>query len=301
MSSDKKRLAGIEDWKGCEPANMDDGRYHGAMGGMFWPGQDAVRILGEDRWDYGHAFAYLFRRFGYSEYGWDGYKSLARYCLTTPMDGVVLVVNPGTKVWISFGYSLRSDVEAKCRGEEMRPNRIWAGKFRRWAAKNYRVLPVDADFWSPKKLCDRLFRAYCVQSGLLEEWWDKDPANVAFSTEFGMEWIARKSEENSEFKRRYRGVEPWCPRLDLSKWMELDDGMVSYRVGLALSMAIADLMAPVNVRDWFINVLGEVDDPDAALVPDVLRPEDDGHKVAAFSAYSKMAGYGFRYAAENVW
>ena len=58
---------------------------------------------------YGKLFAYLFRRFGPPMAGWDHYKEIACYYLTTPMDGVWLRVivrsqNP-------FGYALSLEVE----------------------------------------------------------------------------------------------------------------------------------------------------------------------------------------------
>lgn len=44
--------------------------------------------------DYGHLFAYLFRRFGYPNIGWDDYKDHSRYILTTPREDVMISVRP---------------------------------------------------------------------------------------------------------------------------------------------------------------------------------------------------------------
>lgn len=58
---------------------------------------------------------YLFRRFGYPVYGWDGYKSVIDYVLTTPDPDVVLWCKPASAYWISFGYgvsdALRRDAD----------------------------------------------------------------------------------------------------------------------------------------------------------------------------------------------
>ena len=47
---------------------------------------DAVR--------YGELFAYCFRRFGYPNIGWDGYKQLASYVLSTPHPDLFLSITP---------------------------------------------------------------------------------------------------------------------------------------------------------------------------------------------------------------
>ena len=52
----------------------------------------AVRLL--PHLSGGDLFAYLFRRFGYPDLGWDGSKELVNYCLTTPMPEVFLLVRP---------------------------------------------------------------------------------------------------------------------------------------------------------------------------------------------------------------
>lgn len=60
--------------------------------------------------EYGPLFAYMFRRFGPSEWGSDGHKSIADWFITTPNPCVVLWVKPsvdGGKY--SFGYGVRVD------------------------------------------------------------------------------------------------------------------------------------------------------------------------------------------------
>ena len=123
-------------------ARFKDGRYLGGSMGLFDPSQEAVKIFGPYL-NYGEIFAYLFRRFGYPLRGWDDYKELTVYYLTTRMDGVVLWVKPNTHTILCFGYMLRSDINAKCRFERLRPLIYRTKKFKRWAAQRYRVIPID--------------------------------------------------------------------------------------------------------------------------------------------------------------
>ncbi len=87
-----------ENLKGCQ----------GARGGLFYPGNDAEKILGEqyDETFYATSCAYLLRRFGPSRRGCDPYKDLVQYILTTSMEGVFLLVTPCCSVGTSFGYYL---------------------------------------------------------------------------------------------------------------------------------------------------------------------------------------------------
>lgn len=71
----------------------------------------------------GAMFAYLFRRFGYPIYGWDDYKSLVQYYLTTPDDEVVLLVDPNDSVRLSFGYGLAPRLAQAAHDAEIRSRR----------------------------------------------------------------------------------------------------------------------------------------------------------------------------------
>jgi hypothetical protein len=111
-------------------------RWRGAMGGYLMVGEDADKILGENM-DYGRAFAYLFRRFGYPYGGWDGSKAIVNYMLTTPMDGVALRVDPTWDTSTSFGYSFREDIDQKVREWDYDVHRLWNKRRCDWVKKKY--------------------------------------------------------------------------------------------------------------------------------------------------------------------
>ena len=96
-----------------------DGEYSGAMDGLFSPDRySKIKNL-----DAGSVFLYMFRRFGYPGFGWDGQKTLVKWILTTDMDGVLLEVQPNVTGAGTFGYLLRGDIDLACM-EEKNKDRI---------------------------------------------------------------------------------------------------------------------------------------------------------------------------------
>ena len=51
-------------------------------------------FYGSAKMGYGALFAYLFRRFGYPDTGWDDDKQLVKYYLATPEPDMVLAAHP---------------------------------------------------------------------------------------------------------------------------------------------------------------------------------------------------------------
>lgn len=92
-------------------------RYQGAMGGIIWTPDIADEIF--DTWDYGHAFAYLYRRFGPPHLGSDPHTELVSYWLTTKMKGVLLTIRPAHSAGTSFGYLLSSQIYYKIQTEDI--------------------------------------------------------------------------------------------------------------------------------------------------------------------------------------
>lgn len=94
-----------------ELVTFDLANWSGASYGFFNPNRLADEILGQ--LDNGKLFLYLFRRFGYPCYGWDGYKEVCEYFLTTPEPDCCLIIRiTGTSY--EFGYSLSPEAEKLC-------------------------------------------------------------------------------------------------------------------------------------------------------------------------------------------
>jgi hypothetical protein len=96
-------------------------RYTGGGSGVVDPGKVAAKELPNIKG--GRLFAYLFRRFGYPTLGWDGYKQLVEYAITTPQSGLFLTITPymahdsdielsdDLSVSLMFGYLMEQEVE----------------------------------------------------------------------------------------------------------------------------------------------------------------------------------------------
>jgi len=80
-------------WQSEQLPYPRDADYYGAKAGIFALDADIQGNFGGDP-PAGIVFMYLFRRFGYPRFGWDGLKKLTQYHITTPMAGVVLTVEP---------------------------------------------------------------------------------------------------------------------------------------------------------------------------------------------------------------
>jgi len=252
-------------------ASFNDGCcYTGASMGALYPGREAEKIFGPSL-NYGETFAYLFRRFGYPLHGWDDYKELVRYNVTTPMEGVVLTISPSLDTSLCFGYLLRADVYAKIAYEEFRSLIYWTKKFKRWAAKNYRAIPVD-QLYCPASRRD-LDRAWAAWPGSdTKRFWDY------------------KTDQCEKLRKRYRSIEPLFPRQSLHDWQILPADWVSVKATKALIAAMKDLLRPVNIRDWWVNIEGRVHDDDLSFVPDPLGIEENG--IVDAVSYAETAGYG---------
>lgn len=242
------------------------GDYEGGMGGIFWLDKDAKEIL-DGEINYGEAFAYLFRRFGYPRFGWDDYKTLVQYYLSTPMDGVVLMVKPNAFDVCPFGYLLRKDLDRECFEEESKPITEWFERLYTWVKKEH-----DEEF------CDVLGGD---EERIQKTWinWlsfrypnitKKDDVTEEMQSEFlNIQWKLRE-----KYMKLYEEIETAPKRDDEIK--DLPDTSIRKRCHKALCTAIEDLLTPVNVRDVLINIKGRADDSEW----------DD------CAEYSKMAGYG---------
>ncbi len=88
--------------------------WSGAVGGLFYPNSWAAELLGEVV--PGATLVYLFCRFGYPIYGWDGDKKVVEYILTTPDPEVALTILIKATL-VDFGYLLSRDAGRACSHE----------------------------------------------------------------------------------------------------------------------------------------------------------------------------------------
>lgn len=92
----------------CQPSALT-GNMTGASSGIFDPGKLALEEIGGVNW--GELHAYMTRRFGPPNIGSDPYKEIARWVVTTPMDGLHLsiTISPNSADLL-FGYIMDRDI-----------------------------------------------------------------------------------------------------------------------------------------------------------------------------------------------
>ena len=231
--------------------------FHWHPDPAFDPDAIGKEVLGE--WGYGNMFAYLFRRFGYPAFGWDGDKEMFGYTLTTPMKGVYLYVNQN-----GFAYRAKKEIESKLNDENRSPRFEYRVRLRDWALKNHGVTLFDMWDWSEtpeqhKVLLQWLRQNHKAESDtgvvgldtkILEDHYPTTMDDRAILQSF---WDFLQ-EQHQLYWDLYQSVEVAPPR-DAS----IESGSLRDKVVNAFRAAINDLLRPVNVHDWQINCLGKSD------------------------------------------
>ncbi|MFA5158194.1 MAG: hypothetical protein WC451_03360 [Patescibacteria group bacterium] len=100
--------------------------YEGARGMGFFDIHDEANTEFPN-WNYGTAFAYLWRRFGPPEMGCDPYKNLVTYYLTTKIIGLYLTCTPYlNSAGLSFGFCFSKTIYNKLNTDFGKPKDQWS-------------------------------------------------------------------------------------------------------------------------------------------------------------------------------
>lgn len=222
-----------------------------------------LKTLGVDTLDYGHLFAYCFRRFGFPNMGSDSYKDIAQWFLTTPRTDLVLCVRPSVCEESHFSIHFRTtpENERACRNWERKDIEAWTDRKLDWIEAQ--GLPE----WLPS-----LVASYAEQMQPGANWRDCyrgyivmfTPREGDFHSPFKSEAEAEHHRLLTGFASRAAGYEKIEPRTEFRKrsmtvaeWPE-DDPMKP--LAEAAIEALRDLKTGVRVRDAAINAFGVMDD-----------------------------------------
>jgi len=211
--------------------------------------------------DYGKLFAYLFRRFGYPNFGWDGYKELTKYRLTTPRQDMFLQIVPcvSDSSSMQFEFYVPSTTRTVIDEHGQRFRKAW--RLRALAWREQQGLPD----WMPEwlKVCNEVLIAEGLTSTAYSAWAD----TLCWTSIFVMEQdkpysdLALKADTFTKaLYADYRIIEPepaYVKRALLWQDWDEDDPFKVYAE--AASIALKDLYRPVRVRDSAINAFGRVD------------------------------------------
>lgn len=205
----------------------------------------AKKIVGEI--NAGEVLIYLFRRFGYPRFGWDGLKQLVMYRLTTPIPGVILLVEPAVTGAFTFGYLLRKDISESYSEEETKPHRNQYTRFETWTKETKGIETIHMYYEPDNEKLQRVWRKW-VTSNKNTDFEDRTIAEKTFIDEQHKITETLLNEYTSE-------IEPFPNRTRLE---DLPDDSIRKQCHIALCNAIKDLLSPVCVRDVMINIRGEV-------------------------------------------
>lgn len=185
-------------------------------------------------------FAIMFRRFGPPCAGSDGYKDLACWYLTTPLEGVALRVTPylgardAHSAGLSFGYWISPHRRRQIKRFEEAEVTAWCKKFARHAMTTPRVAYACLMLW--KKSPDWQIGFAC---GL-----EFSPAQKRCALRLINDLNLRIGPP-PHYGWRFADSYPRHP---------------SHRFSEALMVTVRDLLRPTNVRDVYSTPLGQFDD-----------------------------------------
>ena len=232
----------MKQWQAEQLQYPRDADYQGAKAGLFNPDEVAEKIIG--KLEPGNTFIYLFRRFGYPRFGWDGLKKLTQYHITTPMAGVLLTVEPDVTGGGTFGYMLREDINQQCEAEERKPYEEWTEQFEAWALKEHGIEIIKMFEQDNDKL-NRMWKKWGKDKEDSEFTGEKDAHNAFFT-------------DQESIRIMYVGLYKEIASFpEITPIEDRQDESIMKQCHVAMCDAIKDLLRPVYVRDVLIDINGE--------------------------------------------
>lgn len=210
---------------------------------------------------YGPLFAYLFRRFGYPLYGWDDYKQLCTYYLTTPHPDMLLNITPyvGNTSVIAIRFMVPRAVMMQIEDYARRDRSAWDQRMYAWAEQQ--GLPD----WMPEWVA--FYNNECRQL------WPAAPASeswrdiMSFPFPYGEpgtplhDMTSRVVQYGKQLREDYEKVEAWPAYYERpADWRAMNDDDPLKPFAEAALVALQDLRTPVGVRDQSIDAFGAADD-----------------------------------------
>jgi len=207
---------------------------------------------------YGPSLAYLFRRFGYPEGGWDPYKHLASWTLTTPSADLLLCITPhvSDRLGLSMRAALSPELNRRLKAWEGADRDAWHS---RWET-HVNTLPRKPWFDQVEALAERWgFQKQKLSRGLL-----------ILSDRNGdlPDGIAKARTEARILCADFQDKDPF-PGIRLRparpKDFAADDPLKE--IAGVLSVVARDLRRGVRVRDQGINIFGQTEQADLTEHP----------------------------------
>ncbi|MHB8618440.1 MAG: hypothetical protein ACYDAG_02535 [Chloroflexota bacterium] len=212
-----------------------------------------------DEWvgpvDYGRLFAYLHRRFGYPNWGWDDYKELVRYMLATSRPDMVLSIVPHLSMPASFQFSFMvpRSVSRLIRDYDNRDVIAHAQRMCDWI-ESEGLLPNWMDSWIKQVQAEVQPKAPTVVDWrcAFEYLWllahqMKEPFSI---------WFRWYKDVTEQYFRREARPQPLGRTIEWQSWPD-DDPAKPYVE--AARKTLLSLRQGVRVRDQAIDMHGPVE------------------------------------------
>jgi hypothetical protein len=232
----------------------------GGGGVQLDPCRMAEAYCGMKKHNVGAIMAYGFRRFGFPRLGWDDYKQLCQWYITTPLEWLYLRVEACQ--WDPFGYAIKKPFGKRLFRLQNADFWQWHADLKVWAKKYYGVTLDDPlhDSTSYRKF-SQIYSQRCPM---------RDRPSILSLNPFHQE------------------VPPEKPY-----WLELSENDLERQVCEALCRTIQDLKRPVSVRDWYLTFEGGYTSDEEVM--EFWKYDERDKKVYDYSAsISRHAGYGVR-------
>lgn len=217
-----------------------------------------TKVCGEEI-DYGRLFAYCFRRFGYPNVGWDDYKELVGYYLTTPHPDMVLNISPyvGNTSILSLSFMVSRQTMVAVENYARREQLAWEQRSLDWVEQQ--GLPDWMQEWV--SIFNSEFREAYPHVPVAESWRQA----IGFFFPLGQEGTrlheltGRVAQFRKQLQEDYKKVEPRPARYyrpaNVQEWND-DDPLKPF--AQAAIVTLEDLRTPVGVRDQSIDAFGKV-------------------------------------------
>jgi len=206
-------------------------------------------MIGE-KVEYGPLFAYLFRRFGYPNTGWDDYKELTRYYLSTPLDDMVLRVAPyiGDTSEITFSFLVPESANRTIDNYDQRDQQAYRQRMLDW---------IDANATIPAWMGECIELVRKDFNGQAASWREAFKYLPLFSYDSKRSGRKKWSAWHDAILKQYAAVEA-VPSMNYrsANYEEWPDDDPLKRYVQAAKVAFDDLKRSVRVRDGAINAFG---------------------------------------------
>jgi hypothetical protein len=237
-----------------------------------------AEVCGESM-DYGKLFAYCFRRFGYPNTGWDDYKELTAYLLSTPHPDMILEVIPyvGDTSHLQLRFMVAEESHRAIEAYAQRDRQAWKARSIAWLESN--GLPEWMEEW--RQFCNATpdlveLGGECLRWTDTIRWMTFGPMGKPGSVEFTQ--TQRAHAFYKQWHADFEAIEPY-PQYgyregDWTNWAD-EDPLKAF--AQAAHEALLDLRRPVGVRDLSIDAFG------------ATESEEEGAECAAVAGYPSGA------------